>query len=837
MNKRRSSWGLGVLASLALLLTACTPTETPATGEAPAGEELVSEREEEAPVSMADEGPVQLTGAIEVSNALIIEVYFQQRYVYLEDLAGYISEDYEYVQPLDAQIFGPVITGDDGTFSYVLNLPAEPPTPGNDVDGDGDSGVAIWQVVMNANLIDDPFIGEFESGGWSTVYTSATIDSENQDVIDGGQLLIWAPDGEQEFPSGFGDDGLLFTDDDPGMSVPAGYSVINLDAEPFEVVRDEAPTLALFEGDIQVNDLSALGWSEAFDALFEKASVEYPFTEMKGIDWDALYAEFAPRVADAEAAADAEAYYLAMRDFAWSIPDGHVGLNGDDFGLFSQETAGGYGFALNELSDGRVIVTYLLEGSPADEAGIEWGAEITEMDGMPIGDAVTAVVPWSSPFSNPEPLRLQQLRYLVRAPIGSETEWAYQNPGGASSAVTLTAVDDDGETFTRTSVFYGADPVALPVEFEVLDSGYGYIAINSFSDDLFITLNLWERAVQNAVDLDLPGLIIDLRQNTGGAPVGLYLAGFFYDGERMDVSRSYYYSEDSGEFETYRPADYLEPDDSLYYGGRLAVLVSTACSSACEDAAWSFDLLEQTMVVGYDSTNGIFGEVGRGQYILPGGYSFQVPTGRTEDMDGSIIIEGPGVVPEVRVPRTGETMRAEYIDGEDVVLDAAVEALDNPLGAGIEPASDPTLDGTRDLVAAAQDGVAFLEDLARGEIDEEVFAAGAADFELTVPLNNSREVIWAAAWCAVDQATLDANLQQIETAFYLNGEQVPGDQVGTLDITLDLPCQFRYLVVSDWVMGEHELITETNFIGVVNDGIETYQPGIRRTIYRVYVAR
>ena len=37
------------------------------------------------------------------------------------------------------------------------------------------------------------------------------------------------------------------------------------------------------------------------DALWEQASREYPFTDMKGVDWQALYDEFAPRIAEAEA--------------------------------------------------------------------------------------------------------------------------------------------------------------------------------------------------------------------------------------------------------------------------------------------------------------------------------------------------------------------------------------------------------------------------------------------------------------------------------------------------------------------------------------------------------
>ena len=51
---------------------------------------------------------------------------------------------------------------------------------------------------------------------------------------------------------------------------------------------------------------------------------EYAFTELKGIDWDAMVAEFRPRFEDAETNNDVEAYRRALRDFMISIPDGHI---------------------------------------------------------------------------------------------------------------------------------------------------------------------------------------------------------------------------------------------------------------------------------------------------------------------------------------------------------------------------------------------------------------------------------------------------------------------------------------------------------------------------------
>jgi C-terminal processing protease CtpA/Prc len=174
-------------------------------------------------------------------------------------------------------------------------------------------------------------------------------------------------------------------------------------------------------------------------------------------------------------------------------------------------------------------------------------------------------------------------------------------------------------------------------------------------------------------DAGVPGVVIDLRQNGGGAPIGSFLAGYFTDQPR-DLSLDYYYSDETGQLENFRPPDSIVPND-WSYDGDIAVLVSHACASACEDVAWVFSQLPQTTVYGFYSTMGIYGEVGRGQYNLPGGYFFQIPTGLTTDMDGNIIIEGPGVVPDVRVPLDEDTAHRQYVDGEDVLLDAAVEGL------------------------------------------------------------------------------------------------------------------------------------------------------------------
>lgn len=831
---------LTVVTTLALAMLACslgaksTPTTLPTEAAVPTDTqpptptakpevlETVEGKDDPVILPPQDE-PVQLTGSIEVSNALIMAVYFYERFAMLEDLTGYIQRDYEYVQPLNAQILGPVTVNDEGEFIYTINLPAAPVNPLNDVDHDGknESGVQVWQVVMNANYMDDPFLGEDESGGWSSTYSSARIDSENKNEVYGGSLLVWAPDTDQEFPTGFGDDGLLFTDDDPVGQILPGYSIVDLEVEPFAFIKESTVVLPLYEGEITVNDYSDMGWFEAFEALHAKVSKEYPFTELKGLDWEALFDEFGPRIEAAEAENDETAYFLALRDFTWSIPDGHVGMSFNEIGnqMFDEQTGGGFGLAVIGLDDGRVITSIVSETGPAAAAGIAWGAEILEWDGLSIQDALDQVVPWSMPFSTDEAKRVQQYRYLLRTEIGTQVEVTYKNPGTSiAKTATITAIAER-DTFSATSVYVGYDFNALPIIYEILPSGYGYIKINTLSEDINLIIRLWEWALERMIAMEVPAIIIDLRQNSGGSPLGTLFAGYFVE-ERIDISRSYYFSDKSGEFETYGPPSYTEPDDKLYFDGQIGVLVGPACASACEDVAYVLSQLEQTRVFGFYASSGMYGEVARGQYQLPGDYSFQAPTGLDRDMQGEIIIEGTGVVPDVYVPQTEEAVKSQYVLGEDVVLDYAIENLSQPLGSGLVPEYPPKMGTTAEAEAAFQAQTSWLDDLVQETYPEDELSQPGRLYTYTVPLNTSKDVMWVYAWCTSDEASFKDNWSKIQLDFSINGQPVHLDDFVLLEGVFDgSHCRAYYTVLSDWTSGEHTIATRVTFTAPVNDGI------------------
>ncbi|RJP49032.1 MAG: peptidase S41 [Anaerolineaceae bacterium] len=655
---------LPILAALAFATSACLPPASPPT-QLPAL----------AVTPLADQ-PYQVTGTFQVSNGFVVGTYFVEHAVALTDMHGFVTRDEEWELPVHSQALGYTeIDIESLTGQYDLNLPVQPEGEFNDVDNNGktDKGVQIFAVAYSPNLAGGPFAaGDDRSRGWPSYLASVITDPENDDEVTGGKLIVWAPDDAQAFPTGFGADGLLFTDDDPTAGIPSGYSFVNLSADPFEVTREASANFTLFEPqDVALKDFSDLSYTDAFDRMFEIVRKEYAFNgiEGKSPNWDALYAKIRPRVEQAEKDRDAQAYYLALRDFTWAFKDGHVGLGGGDIqvGLFSRATEGGYGFAIRELDNGRVIVSYVTAGGSAAGAGIQVGAQVTEFNGLPISAAIDAAESWASPQSMESSVHYQKARYLTRAPLGTTASVTFTNPGGEPQTVTLTAYAER-ESFASSSLFLGYNPSGLPVEYSILPSGAGYVKIRSNYDDLNLIVRLFERALKTFEAAELKGIIIDMRQNSGGAPLGL--AGFLTQNE-IPLGQLQYFSEATGKFENEGQPDKILPNENQYRFDKMVLLVGPACASACELEAYGFSQVPGMIVVGQFPSSGTEAEVARGQFILPDGFSLQIPTGRFVLPDGGLFLEGQGVPLTVRIPIDETTV----LSAEDVVLSAAVAII------------------------------------------------------------------------------------------------------------------------------------------------------------------
>lgn len=652
-----------------------------------------------------DQGVVSLSGLVTYTNPFFT-AGVAQPVIILEDQAGFVDRNPFFLMPLSSQTMGQ-ITSDFFTspFSYSLALPIEPQgsyrnvadiTATNSVTETVDpeaeeeaeeteaeaeetaQGVQIYAVAYWTNTFGDPFLEErdLSGGGWSTAYASTLTSSDastDREII-GGKLLVYAPDDQQQFPAHFGEDGLLFTGDETlFVTLPAGYTIVHLDMEPFIFDRRARQQVDLLEPEgAALVDYSDLTYTEAFTSLVRQMSREYAFTELKEIDWEALQETYQPFMEEADRLGNPAIYRRALRDFTWQIPDGHVAgpFLAEEF---QEQVSGGLGLAIRDVDDGRIIVNFLTPDGPAQQAGIALGAEIVALDGMTATLAVDEAVAFSAPFSTAHVERLQKLRYAVRFPLDTEVEVAYLNPGETEVMTeTLTAVFEQ-ESFNASSFLDGGTGLELPVTFTVLPSGYGYVQIDSFFDNQVLTVQLWERMINDLNDNQIPALIIDMRQNGGGFGfLATQMAAYFFQ-ESHVLGNTSYFNEELGDFYTDERGEdrFILPAETLRYDGELVVLVGPACASACEFFSYALTVDERAEVVGQYPTAGLGGSVT--DVWMPAGETVRFTVGRAVDANGEIHIEGRGVVPTVRVPVTEETL----FSAGDVVLSTAVSLLND----------------------------------------------------------------------------------------------------------------------------------------------------------------
>ena len=192
------------------------------------GEEKPDKNIPQAEIMNDEGGPVVIHGDVTYTNPLFT-AGVSEPLVILEDQTGFVHRDTGYLMPVASQQLGQITSNFlNSPFSYSLSLPIEPQAPLNDVDHNGkqDVGVMIFQVAYWTNTFGDAFLEKRDlfGGGWSSAYSSAEVSSEAETLGEyiGGKIIIYAPEKDQAFPSGFGDDGKLFTDDDPLVIVPQG---------------------------------------------------------------------------------------------------------------------------------------------------------------------------------------------------------------------------------------------------------------------------------------------------------------------------------------------------------------------------------------------------------------------------------------------------------------------------------------------------------------------------------------------------------------------------------------------------------------------------------------
>jgi len=244
---------------------------------------------------------------------------------------------------------------------------------------------------------------------------------------------------------------------------------------------------------------------EIFDELWQIVQDEYLNPEFNGMDWDAIKEEYRPKI---EAGMTDDNFYLAMDEMLSRLGDDHsIFLNPqavreEDALYAGKSDYVGIGVLVNAIPErNRAVIVNVFPGSPASEAGLQPRDNILTVDGEQILD--------QDGF----------LRDLVRGTEGTPVTLTVQTPGGDPRQVQM----------TRRRI-----NSAVPVPHEVIPmpSGkrIGYLLLVTFNDGT-IADQVGEALRQMSREAPLDGLIIDNRQNSGGADTILRgVLGYFTSG-------------------------------------------------------------------------------------------------------------------------------------------------------------------------------------------------------------------------------------------------------------------------------------------------------------------
>jgi len=476
------------------------------------------------------------------------------------------------------------------------------------------------------------------------------------------------------------------------------------------------------------------GFIAAYDSMHQKVSVWYAFGEWKAIDWNTLNNNIRPKILNAASLSDTNAFYLALKEYVAAIHDGHVSIRGTgwdrhkDYARY-QQIGGSYGFALTGLDNGQVVARLVNPGSPAAQAGMLFGAEIIEVNDQDVNSVLDTVsVFWAE--ANPATLecrRLNQFRFIGRAPLGKTIKVKFLNRGAAAPVTaTFTAVDDNYATFDQTSLL-PVDP-GPTISYSILQpSGYGYIKLTSEPGDSAAMAQVYisfRQAISTFITAGASGMILDMRVNTGGEDLlSAALSGFFTTDTALYEYQSFY-NPGSRKFElwplplphfnTQTLGTYINPrypDGALYtepqgtlFSKPVMIMVSPRNISSGEGIPMAVRRLPGNRVVSFYGSNGSFGMIENWSYqylyLPPDDLYFRYPVGRSLDKNMKIQVDSDstmvgGVIPDIRVPLNDTVMDQLYTDSIDVELKYAIGKLtsllevyehgDGPPGEFLEP--------------------------------------------------------------------------------------------------------------------------------------------------------
>jgi carboxyl-terminal processing protease len=401
--------------------------------------------------------------------------------------------------------------------------------------------------------------------------------------------------------------------------------------------------------------LTAAQRERAFDFVWDTIDTRYHDPRFNGVDWRAVGQRYRPL---AMAAPDDEAFWDVLDRMTGELHDAHTRVESPRrVALRKSDETVTLGFFFEPV-EGRLVVASVNAESDAWWAGVRPGMTLVAIDGAPAADVYAKLRADVRRDSTDRATHLQAVRKLVAGATGTKVSFEFERADGTRFDTVLTR----RKLAVRSTEMH-----------RVLPSGFGYIRFSRWS------LILAARAVAAVDELhDTPGLVIDLRNNPGGAvpAVNMLLSRFFTQRTELGHTTTRTGAPVALLLGTVQIIELnrVVQGDPNAYKGPVVILVNGQSASGSELFAGSMQATGRAKVVGEPSCGCLLGFLGYAR--VPGGadlaYSevgFVLSNGKK--------VEGEGVIPDDPVPPTLADLRL----GRDRALEEA-QALLRSMAAG-----------------------------------------------------------------------------------------------------------------------------------------------------------
>jgi carboxyl-terminal processing protease len=370
--------------------------------------------------------------------------------------------------------------------------------------------------------------------------------------------------------------------------------------------------------------------TKTFETLWSHLEENYIYFETAEVDWEALHDKYLDRI---DTGLTAEEFASLIEELEAELPAGSLihetrteRIERDTADTSSYEGIGAF-VGFSEDPEPHIVLLDVIEGSPAEKAGLQAHDSIFAIDGNPImlEEGITAVD-------------------RVRGPAGSSVTLDVQTPGtpGRSVEVQRGRLTSTGKL--KASVLQGTN--------------YGYLLFPPVGYDT-LHADVVESMQKFSTDKTLEGLVIDLRiaSSTRGWPLEDMFT-MFYDGPLGE-----FYNRSEKQLVEVAGQDTFTSQDVP-----LVVLVGQNTTGFPEILAASLQMHERAVVIGETTPGAV--ETTSDFYLPDGSQAFIATTSFV--LPNGDEIGTTGVIPDIPI----EAGWDDVLPDKDPVLDRAAETLD-----------------------------------------------------------------------------------------------------------------------------------------------------------------